>query len=254
VAAGLLLEDLEKSCPGPGGSPAVKVLDKIRFTARAGSITGIVGLNGCGKTTLLRIIAGLEPADAGRIRLEGEGAGGIGMVFQEVALLPWRTVRRNISLGLELNGTPEARRGRIVEGFLSVFGLEENADQYPRELSGGTRQKTAIARALAPGPGVVLMDEPFSALDAQTRDGMQKFLLRVWTERRDTILFVTHNIEEAVYMSDQVVIITPKPARVAAVIPVPLPRPRDKTGPECNLLRREIFSILHKPGASPRME
>jgi NitT/TauT family transport system ATP-binding protein len=253
MASSLTIRGLGKSYGG--GSPRpLTVLGRIDLDVPAGSIVSIVGLNGSGKTTLLRVIAGLEPPDAGSVLIDdkthdGLRHGEIGMVFQEVALLPWRTVRQNIAIGLELDGTPRAKRGPVVDSFLGAFGLTDCADKYPGELSGGMRQKVAIARTLAPGPGVVLMDEPFSALDCRTRVGMQNFLLNVWAKRKDTILFVTHDIEEAVCISDRIVVISPKPSRVEEVIPVDMPHPRDKTGAECNSLRRRIIDLLRRLSA-----
>lgn len=249
MAATLTLRDLGKTYPAAGGRPAVTVLDGVSLDVAAGSIVSVVGLNGSGKTTLLRIIAGLEPPSRGSIRIDDRppvpgGSGGVGLVSQDVALLPWRTVRGNIALGLELQRLPAARRAELASAYEKAFGLADWADRYPKELSGGMRQKAAIARTLIASPGVVLMDEPFSALDCQTRNRMQAFLLDVWATRGDTILFVTHNIEEAVFVSDRIIVLTPKPSRVEEIVTVDLPRPRRRTDAAVNALRSRIFETL----------
>ncbi|MDR1855728.1 MAG: ABC transporter ATP-binding protein [Desulfovibrio sp.] len=250
MACSLTIRELRKVYHRQGSEP-LTVLDGFDLDVPAGAIVSIVGLNGSGKTTLLRCIAGLEVPDAGSVEMSGDGAA-VGMVFQELGLLPWRTVRQNIALGMELDGTPKARRREVVETFLDAFGLAAFGDAYPKELSGGMRQKVAIARTLAPEPGVVLMDEPFAALDCRTRMSMHSFLLEVWARRRDTIVFVTHDIEEAVYLGDRVVVMTQKPARVAETLVVDLPRPRDKTGSECNALRRHILDTMRRMCAGTR--
>lgn len=252
MAATLTIRDLAKTYPAAGGRPAVTVLDGVSLEVAAGSIVSVVGLNGSGKTTLMRIIAGLEPPSQGSIHIDGHppvpggsgGSGGIGLVGQDVALLPWRTVRANITLGLELQRLPAARRTELARQYEEAFGLADWANRYPRELSGGMRQKAAIARTLIASPGVVLMDEPFSALDCQTRNRMQAFLLDVWTTRQDTILFVTHNIEEAALISDHIVVMTPKPSRIEEIVAVDLPRPRQRTDATVNALRSRIFETL----------
>ncbi len=251
MAATLTIRGLAKVYrPATGGGP-VTVLDGIDLTVPAGSIVSVVGLNGSGKTTLLRVIAGLEPPSRGSIRIDdrlpGPGGGhAVGMVGQELALLPWRTVRDNIALGLELRRLPAAKRLDLVREYEDAFGLAAWAGRYPRELSGGLRQKAAIARTLIANPDVVLMDEPFSALDCQTRNRMQAFLLDVWAKRRDTIVFVTHSIEEAALLSDQIVVITPRPSRVGEIVTVDLPRPRERTDAAINALRSRIVATLRR--------
>jgi NitT/TauT family transport system ATP-binding protein len=216
----------------------------------------IVGLNGSGKTTLLRIIAGLEPASAGEARIGGglvaPGSHAVGMVSQELALLPWRTTLGNVELGLELRGVPAAQRRERALEYIRAFGLSGFEDKFPRELSGGMRQKAAIARALAPNPELLLLDEPFSALDCQVKTRLQRFLMDVWTERRDTVLLVTHDIEEAVLLGDIVVVISQAPARVLKVIDVDLPRWRDRTGEAFNVQRREVLELLKDVAARRR--
>ena len=249
MAASLIIHKVSKSYHGKDGTPPLAVLENLDFTVPEGAIVSLVGLNGSGKTTLLRIIAGLEPPSRGTVEVRYAAGNSapphdIGMVFQEVSLLPWRTVRENIEIGLELLGRPALERRAVALEFMEIFGLAEYENKYPKELSGGMRQKAAIARTLAPSPGIVLMDEPFSALDCQTRNKLQAFLLDVWSTRRDTILFVTHNGEEAVFLSDQIVVISTKPSRVIEVIPIDIPRPRDRTDPACNDIRRHILDCL----------
>lgn len=251
MAARLTLRNLGKDYPGPAGTAPTIVLDGIDLDVPAGSIVSVVGLNGSGKTTLVRIVAGLEPASRGAVLIDGRPPAGppngrIGLVGQDVALLPWRTVRRNIEIGLELRGLPPAQRAARARDYLDSFGLTACQDLYPKALSGGMRQKAAIARTLVAGPELVLMDEPFSALDCQTRNRMQHFLLDVWSRRGDTILFVTHSIEEAVMLSDQIVILSPKPCRVAEIVAVAIPRPRDRTDAENNALRRRVLDVLRR--------
>lgn len=251
MAASLNIRGVSKRYSGKDGAPPLAVLEDVAFSVPEGSIVSLVGLNGCGKTTMLRIIAGLEAPSGGDVEVrypEGISAAGndIGMVFQEICLLPWRTVRENIEIGLEFQGKSASERRGVALELMGIFGLEGYENRYPKELSGGMRQKAAIARTLAPSPGVVLMDEPFSSLDCQTRNKLQAFLLDVWSERRDTILFVTHNIEEAVFLSDRIVVLSPKPSRVVEVIPVAIPRPRDRTDPACNAIRRQVLNLLRR--------
>ena len=249
MAASLVIRGVSKSYHSKDGTPPLTVLENVDFTVPEGSIVSLVGLNGSGKTTLLRMIAGLEPLSGGAVEVRYAGGRSmvghdIGMVFQEISLLPWRTTRENIEVGLEFIGRPASERRAVALKFLEILGLAGYENKYPKELSGGMRQKVAIARTLASCPGVVLMDEPFSALDCQTRNALQSFLLDAWSKCRDTILFVTHNIEEAVFLSDQIVVISPKPSRVVEIIPVNIPRPRDRTDPACNDIRRHVLALL----------
>lgn len=239
---------LSKEYPGSGSEDPVTVLEDVNLEVREGAFVSIVGINGSGKSTLLRIIAGLETFSRGQILINDRPihgrVKGIGMVSQDVALLPWRTTLKNIETGLEIMGMPrEERTDRAME-YIRSFGLEGFEYKYPKELSGGMRQKVAIARTLITMPELVLMDEPFSALDCHTRNKLQSFLLNIWSRRKDTILFVTHNIEEAVYLSDSIVIISSNPARVLKTIPVDIPRPRDRTDSESNSIRRKVRKLL----------
>jgi len=252
MSASLSIHALRKVFAGLNGQAPATILDGLDLNVPAGSFVSLVGLNGSGKTTLLRLIAGLDAPTTGEIRINGELAGSgprpVGMVSQELALLPWRTTLGNVELGLELQGMARHERWERAMDMLRLFGLEGCASQYPRELSGGMRQKAAIARALVAGPELLLMDEPFSALDCQIRSRLQRFLVELWTRRRDTVLFVTHDIEEAVILSDTVVVISQAPTRVLEVISVDMPRPRERTAVRTNELRRRVLSVLKSMG------
>jgi NitT/TauT family transport system ATP-binding protein len=215
-------------------TPSGKVLavDDASFSAGDAEFVCLVGPSGCGKTTLLNMIAGFFPPSAGEIRLAGRPVNGQGLdrgiVFQDFAqLFPWRTALGNVAFGLEMKGVPRAERERVALEQLRLVKLEKFAGAYPHHLSGGMQQRVAIARALAYNPGVLLMDEPFAALDAMTRDEMQRLLAEVWRETRKTVVYVTHNVAEAVYLADRVIVMTPHPGRIRAEVRVQLPRPRD---------------------------
>ena len=227
---------------------SVHVLENIQHRIENGRFISIIGPSGCGKTTLLRIIAGLEKASAGKVFLDGkelvQGTEEVGLVFQEYALFPWRTTLGNIEMGPEIKGVEkEIRRSKAME-YIKTFNLSGFENRYPRELSGGMKQRVAIARTLIMNPRVVLMDEPFGSLDSQTRNGLQEFLLGIWEKRRDTIVFVTHNVDEAVFLSDEIVVLSKRPARIAKVFEVGILRPRDRTGQDCNEIRREVLKVL----------
>jgi len=244
----LELTGLCKTFPGKTPQGAVPVLEGLDLSLERGRFLSIIGPSGCGKTTLLRIIAGLEPASGGSLLLDGKPVPGpspsVGLVFQEYALFPWRTTVRNIEMGLEIKGVDAATRREAALEFVRAFGLDGFEDRHPRELSGGMQQRVAIARTLIMEPRLVLMDEPFGSLDSQTRGGLQEFLLKLWTKRRDAVIFVTHNVEEAVFLSDEIVVLSNRPARIKARIKVDAARPRDRTGPECNRYRRRVLDIL----------
>ncbi len=207
------------------------VLDIQRLAVREGEFVTVVGPSGCGKSTFLHIVGGFIKAEAGRIRVYGREVSGPGpdrgMVFQEFALFPWRTVAGNVAWGLEVQGVPKPEREATVARYLELMNLDEFRHHLPGELSGGMKQRVALARVLAFDPKVLLMDEPFGALDAQTREAMQEELTRLWERTGKTIVFVTHDIEEAVYLGDRVVVLTARPARVREEVPIDLPRPRD---------------------------
>jgi NitT/TauT family transport system ATP-binding protein len=208
---------------------AVEALREVSLQVAAEEFVAVLGPSGCGKSTLLQMLAGLLAPTAGHVWFEGPPAAGrplTAMVFQEFALFPWRTVQANVEFGLEELGVPAAERRRRSGALLALTGLGGFERTYPHQLSGGMRQRVGIARALAVDPAVLLMDEPFSALDAQTRQLMQEELLALWERTRKTIVYVTHNIQEAVYMADRVVVLSRRPGRVLAEVPIPLPRPR----------------------------
>ena len=211
------------------GHADVVALSEITITVEPEEFVAVVGPSGCGKSTLLGIVAGLEAPTAGSVFFEGVLAPdrpATAMVFQEFALFPWRTVQRNVELGLEALPLPAAERARRARRYLEMTGLTGFESKYPHQLSGGMRQRVGIARALAVDPAVLLMDEPFSALDAQTRQLMQEELLAIRERTRQTVVYVTHNIHEAVYMADRVVVLSRRPGRILADIPVALPRSR----------------------------
>jgi NitT/TauT family transport system ATP-binding protein len=232
---------------------SVTALDDVSLTVETGEFVSLVGASGCGKTTLLRIIDGLEDVTSGNIRLNGHDVthpgGDRGFVFQEDTLFPWRTIIKNVSLGGELQGVSKRERLSTARKFIRLVGLEGFENHYPHELSGGMRQRANLARAFAVDPDVLLMDEPFAALDAQTREIMQSELLRIWSAARRTVLFVTHQIDEAIYLSDRVVVLTARPGRIKEIIPVDLPRPRElniKRTPEFTTLVDHIWRLIEQ--------
>jgi NitT/TauT family transport system ATP-binding protein len=211
---------------------AVTALRDVSFGVAESEFICVVGRSGCGKTTLLNILAGFLVPTKGDVLIGGRAVSGRGLdrgvVFQDFAqLFPWRTAQRNVEFGLEMKGVPRDERAKTAQRFLGLVNLESFAGAYPHELSGGMQQRAAIARALAYNPSVLLMDEPFAALDALTRDEMQRLLVDVWRETRKTVIYVTHNVAEAVYLADRIVVLTPHPGTVKAEVRVTLPRPRD---------------------------
>ncbi len=230
------------------GKRRIVALEGMSIDVADGEFVCLLGPSGCGKTTVLRIIAGLEPATDGAVLVHGkkvESAGPErGMVFQEFALFPWRTVRRNIEFGLEIRGVSEKSRHEMSSDLIDLVGLKGFEDAHPDELSGGMRQRVGIARALANEPTVLLMDEPFGSLDAQTRNLMQKELLRIWSATKKTVLFVTHSVDEAVFLADRIVVMTARPGTVREIIPVSLPRPRDRTSAEFIAVRGRVLAEL----------
>jgi NitT/TauT family transport system ATP-binding protein len=209
----------------------IKALDEVYFSVRQNEFVSIIGPSGCGKTTLLKMIDGLIPCDGGEIIIDGKKVSAPGpdraVVFQTFALLPWRTVLANVEFSLELRQVPKAERTHIARNYLKRVGLQEFEHHYPHELSGGMQQRAGLARALAVNPLILLMDEPFGSVDAQTRQLLQEELLNLWQRERKTVIFITHSMDEAVYLSDRVVVMTPRPGRVAEILDVPLARPRN---------------------------
>jgi ABC-type nitrate/sulfonate/bicarbonate transport system ATPase subunit len=226
-------------------------LDGVSLSVEAGELVSIVGPSGCGKSTLLRLIAGLDLPSSGELRVGAELITGPsaarGLVFQDPNLFPWLTVRRNIQAGLVALGVLHQKRHEVDE-FIRLVGLEGFAEAYPHHLSGGMTQRVALARALITHPKVLLLDEPLGALDAFTRMRMQDEVLRLWQDRLTTMLLVTHDIDEAIYMSDRILIMTPRPGRIDRTIPVALDRPRDRSGAEFLRLRSDILELLHFAG------
>jgi len=228
---------------------AVVALRDVSFGVAESEFLCVVGRSGCGKSTLLNIVAGFLAPTKGEIRIGGRTVSGRGLdrgiVFQDFAqLFPWRTAQRNVEFGLEMKGMPRAERAKTAQRFLELVNLEAFAAAYPHELSGGMQQRVAIARALAYNPSVLLMDEPFAALDALTRDEMQSMLVHVWRETRKTIIYVTHNVAEAVYLADRIVILTPHPGTLRADIRIPLTRPRDVLSVEFLEYQKQVVSFL----------
>jgi len=233
------------------GAKSVLALDGISFEVRPNEFTVIVGPSGCGKSSLLYIAAGLTDATSGHINTGGkmvtEPGADRGMVFQAYTLFPWLTVRKNVEYGLRRRGVAQPERSKIVDHYLGEIGLAAFADYYPKQLSGGMMQRVAIARALANDPDILLMDEPFGALDSQTRHAMQKLLLRVWEHSQKTVAFVTHDIDEAILLGDRVIVMTARPGKVKADVRIDIPRPRDPEimlEPEFIAIKRRILNEL----------
>jgi len=210
--------------------PGLVALYNISLTIRKNEFVSLLGPSGCGKTTLIRIIAGLLTADRGEVLVNSQTVNSPGrdrcMVFQQFGLLPWRTVLSNVEFGLEIDGLPREERRALAEKYLELVGLKGFENYYPHQISGGMQQRVGIARALSKQPEILLMDEPFGAVDAQTREQLQEELLKIWAQTETTVVFVTHSIDEAVYLSDRVVVMQARPGRIKEEVKIELPRPR----------------------------
>ena len=247
----LVIDGVGRTFPGVhGGAPTV-ALTPISLTVADNDFITILGPSGCGKSTLLRIVAGLDRPSEGRVLLDGAEVSGPGadrgMVFQSYTLFPWLTVLDNVCFGLRERGLPRAQQLEIAHGFIAKVGLIGFEGHYPKQLSGGMQQRTALARALANDPRMLLMDEPFGALDHQTRELMQELLLGIWEEQKKTVLFVTHDIDEAVFMGGRVVVMSARPGRIKADIKVDLPHPRHytvKTSPAFSELKAHLTELI----------
>jgi len=240
---------LQKTYHKDGRSLAI--LDIERFAAGEGEFITIIGPSGCGKSTFLHIMGGFIEPDAGAIRVYGQDVRGPGadrgMMFQEFALFPWKTVAGNVAWGLEAQGKARREIEPVVERYLEMTGLAEFRNHYPAELSGGMKQRVALARVLAFDPKVLLMDEPFGALDAQTRESMQEEVMQLWARTRKTIVFVTHDIEEAVYLGDRIVVLSARPGRIKEEVKIDLPRPREleiKKSLRCHEYRNYVWDLI----------
>jgi len=243
----LLIENVTRTFPGVHGGPPTQALLPTSLAVADNDFITILGPSGCGKSTLLRIVAGLDYPTSGRVLLDGQPVTGPGadrgMVFQSYTLFPWLTVRQNVCFGLRERGMSAAQQEEIAAHWLAKVGLEGFAHHYPKMLSGGMQQRTAIARALANDPKILLLDEPFGALDNQTRGLMQELLLTIWESERKTVLFVTHDIEESIFMANRVLVMSARPGRFKAEVAVPIPHPRHytiKTTAEFSALKAQL--------------
>ena len=246
-AAASPIERVSRTFPGVGGGAPTRALEPTTLAVEDNDFIAILGPSGCGKSTLLRIVAGLDKPSTGRVLLDGApvAAPGAdrGMVFQSYTLFPWLTVRENICFGLRERAMPQARQDEIAAHYIERVGLAGFEHHYPKMLSGGMQQRTALARALANDPKILLLDEPFGALDNQTRSLMQELLLGIWEAERKTVLFVTHDIEEAIFMANRVVVMSARPGRIKADVAVDLPHPRHytvKTTPEFSAFKARL--------------
>ncbi len=250
------VEHVDKSFATAHGS--ISIMKDVSFEVKDADFLAIVGPSGCGKSTLLRLIQGLDHPTGGRISFHDKGVDTVcrhmAMVFQNFALFPWLTVAQNVSFGLEALNWDKTRIATQVERYISVTGLDGFQEAYPRELSGGMRQRVGLARALAVEPEVLLMDEPFSALDALTAESLREEILQLWRDPAlppDAVLLVTHNIEEAIQLADRIVVLSRRPGRVLAEVSVDLPRPRDRKSPAFYDLTDKVYSLITQPGPLP---
>ncbi|GAA5131606.1 ABC transporter ATP-binding protein [Luteolibacter yonseiensis] len=249
----LQVSHLTKKFETPRG--IITALDDVSFSVHKRELLSVIGPSGCGKSTLVRILAGLESPTSGELRVYGEPVSGPGadrgMVFQGYTLFPWRTVKENVMFGPQMSGTPTYIADSEAREWIELVGLSKFENAYPHQLSGGMKQRVAIARALANQPRVLFMDEPFGALDAQTRCQMQSYLLEIWKNVDITIVFITHDLDEAVFLSDRILVLEANPGRVNEVVQVPVPRPRSSTqifDPTFLGVRKHIDNLIHPPG------
>ena len=253
--ADLVIRDLTKTYSDVYTGQYVHALRDVSLELREGEFVSIVGPSGCGKTTLLNIVAGFIPPTRGEVLLNGRRVAGPGpdrgVVFQSFALFPWKTVLDNVGFGLKMRGVPWAERDRIAREHIALVGLTGSEHQYPHELSGGMQQRVGVARVLANHPEVMLMDEPFASVDAQTRMTLQEELTRIWEAKRATVLFVTHDVDEAVFLANRVVVLSARPATVREVVDIALPRPRSWTAlvedPAYKRLVARVLSLVRTP-------
>ena len=245
------IKGVSRSFAGRNGGAPVKALEPINLAVERNDFITILGPSGCGKSTLLRIVAGLDRPTGGRVTLDGREVTGPGadrgMVFQSYTLFPWLTVRENIAFGLRERGVSQDERNKVADAFIRQVGLSGFENHWPKQLSGGMQQRTAIARALANDPKILLLDEPFGALDNQTRALMQEMLLDIWERDQKTVLFVTHDIEEAIFLGSRVVVMSARPGRIKAEIAIDLPHPRSykiKTTPEFVQLKERLVEEI----------
>jgi NitT/TauT family transport system ATP-binding protein len=226
----------------------VLALDDMTIDVAPGEFVAIIGPSGCGKTTFLNIVAGFEPPSGGEISVDGRPVTGPGpdrgVVFQDYALFPWLSVLNNVRYGLRERGVPKREATEVASRWLRQVGLDESADQYPHQLSGGMRQRVALIRVLVNEPKILLMDEPFAALDAMTRTALQKELVTLWERTAQTVIYVTHNVEEAIFLADRMVIMSRRPSTISHVVEIDLPRPRDVTSVAFNDYRRRATDLL----------
>jgi NitT/TauT family transport system ATP-binding protein len=243
--AAFIVRSLDKTYPG---APPVRALSNINLSIEEGEFVVLLGSSGCGKSTLLEILAGLQQPSGGSARFRDKPIGGpggeLGVVFQDASLYPWRTVAANVRLGLELRGVDKAHAKRLVDEHLSLVGLEGFGDKFPHQISGGMKQRAGIARALVGDPDVLLMDEPFGAVDYVTRNRLQEDLIRIWQQRRKTIVFVTHDVGEAVFLADRIVLLSPRPGKIAEIVTLDLPRPRKRGAIELLQQEARIYQAL----------
>ena len=231
-----------------GEGEETRVLDGISFDVREGEFLSILGLSGCGKTTLLKIVAGLIEPDRGKVLIDGAEVGKdhhrVGYIFQEESLFPWRTVRQNIEFGLELKGVPADERRALSDEMISLVGIDGLEDNLPHEISGGQARRVEMARSLITTPDILVSDEGLSNLDAQTRNFVQEEFLQVWAKTGSTVLFVSHNVDETVFMSGRILVMSNMPARIIAEYEINIPRPRERASQECRSYRAQILEVL----------